>query len=280
MIARLGSLVGLLLLLSFQLRAARVDTTAFYSDAMHKRIPCVVVVPDASKDTALRYPVIYLLHGYSGNHLSWISISPELVRIADDEQVMFVCPDGGYRSWYMDSPVDTTMRYETAIGSELIHWVDNHYPSLSDRRFRAITGLSMGGHGGLFLGIRHPDLFCAAGSTSGGVDIRPFPKNWDLQRVLGDPLRHAQHWEDHTVIRQIEQLKSGELELIVDCGTEDFFLDVNRALHRRLEERQIRHTYIETPGKHNGAYWSKSILPQISFFLQLFQSARSMDEKK
>lgn len=269
-------MLGLVLFVFASLReqAAVVDTTAFESNAMRKSVPCVIITPDVRPDSVERFAVIYLLHGYSGNHLSWISICPSLARWADELRVMFVCPDGGYRSWYLDSPIDSSVRYETAIASELVHWVDAHYPTLSDRGARAITGLSMGGHGGLFLGIRHSDVFGAAGSTSGGVDIRPFTSNWDLKGILGDPAKHQDQWEKHTVINLVDQLRPGELDLVVDCGTEDFFLEVNRSLHRKLDALHIQHTYIESPGKHNGAYWSKSIRPQVDFFVGYFHRAR------
>jgi len=48
----------------------------------------------------------------------------------------------------------------------------------------------MGGHGGLFLGIRHSDLFGNAGSVCGGVDIRPFPNSWDIKKSLGTIIEH------------------------------------------------------------------------------------------
>ncbi|MFM7731484.1 MAG: alpha/beta hydrolase [Flavobacteriales bacterium] len=268
--------IGLVLLVFLWLdeQAAVIDTTAFESEAMHKAIPCVIVTPDHRADSNERYSVIYLLHGYSGNHLSWITIAPSLAQWADEFRVMFVCPDGGYRSWYLDSPVDSTMRYETAIGSELVRWVDAHYPTMADRSGRAISGLSMGGHGGLFLGVRHSDVFGAAGSTSGGVDVRPFTANWDLKRVLGDPSTYRVNWETYTVMNVVDQLDPGELELIVDCGTEDFFLEVNRGLHQKLEKRQIQHTYIESSGKHNGSYWNKSIGPQVKFFVDYFEKTQ------
>lgn len=264
----------LLIFLSRSDQAAVIDTTAFQSNAMHKSIPCVIVTPDIRPDSSERFAVIYLLHGYSGNHLTWISISPSLAQWADEFRVMFVCPDGGYRSWYLDSPIDSSMRYETAIASELVHWVDTHYRTIPDRSARAITGLSMGGHGGLFLGIRHTDVFGAAGSTSGGVDIRPFTSNWDLKLILGNPAKYSANWEEYTVMNVIDQLHSGELDIIVDCGTEDFFLDVNRSLHKKLDEHQIQHTYLESPGRHNGAYWAKSIRPQLDFFVNYFHRAR------
>ena len=62
------------------------------------------------------------------------------------------------------------------ISSELVKYIDEHYKTIADRKGRAITGLSMGGHGAMWNAIRHKDMFGASGSTSGGMDIRPFPK--------------------------------------------------------------------------------------------------------
>ena len=89
-------------------------------------------------------------------------------------------------SWYWDSPKNPAYRYETFVSSELVKYIDRNYKTIADRKGRAITGLSMGGHGAMWLGIRHKDVFGAAGSTSGCVDIRPFPKNWSMNKQLGE----------------------------------------------------------------------------------------------
>ena len=67
----------------------------------------------------------------------------------------------------------------------------------------------MGGHGALWLAIRHQDIFGAAGSTSGGVDIRPFPDNWDMKKQLGEYINNKEIWDNHTVINQINKLQDG-----------------------------------------------------------------------
>ncbi len=85
--------------------------------------------------------------------------------------MMIVCPDGGYTSWYFDSPVDSTYRFETFVGTEVPEYMDENYRTIADGRGRAITGLSMGGHGGLFLAFRHADLFSACGSMSGALHV-------------------------------------------------------------------------------------------------------------
>jgi Predicted esterase len=171
------SLLFLACVFTANLFAAKVDTLKVYSDAMQKEIPAVIITPESySKNTS--YPVIYLLHGYSGNYKSGLKGEYDAApRYADAYNMIIVLPDGGFSSWYFDSPVDSTWRYETFVSKELIQYVDKHYSTVSSPKGRAITGLSMGGHGALFLAFRHQDVFGAAGSMSGGVDIRPFPNN-------------------------------------------------------------------------------------------------------
>jgi|SRR5450759_5197606 len=130
----------------------------------------------------------------------WITKVPAIKEYADQYQLMIVCPDGGFTSWYFDSPVDSTIKYETYISRELIAAIDTKYHTIKDKKGRAITGLSMGGHGAFYLAFRHQDVWGAAGSMSGGLDIRPFPNSWDIPKRLGSyaaPGRHDwQYWSN------------------------------------------------------------------------------------
>lgn len=191
------------------------------------------------------------------------------VAIADEKGVIFACPDGK-NSWYWDSPRNSAYRYETFISSELVKYTDEHYATIPKKSARAISGLSMGGHGALWNAIRHSDIFGAAGSMSGGVDIRPFPDNWEMKKQLGELAANEAVWDSHTVINQVDKLKNGDLALIVDCGESDFFLDVNRNLHKRLLECKIDHDFITRPGGHTGTYWNNSIDYHILFFCKFF----------
>ncbi len=105
---------------------------------------------------------------------------------------------------------------------------------------------------------------------SGGVDIRPFPKNWDMAKRLGTYAEQPKRWEDHTVINQLHLLTGGSLALMIDCGTEDFFFAVNEKLHAELTYRNIPHDYITRPGAHNWAYWSNAIGYQLLFMHRFF----------
>ena len=202
---------------------------------MKKQIKNIIILPASyTQNTQKKYPVAYLLHGYGGCYDTWATYTkPDLAQMASNFDMIIVCPDG-LNSWYWDSPKNKDYRYETFVSSEMINYIDKHYKTIADRRGRAITGLSMGGHGALWNAIRHKDVFGAAGSTSGGVDIRPFPKNWLMSEQLGTIEENRQVWDDHTVINQVDKLQNGDLALIVDCGEADFFLDVNKNMHSRL----------------------------------------------
>jgi len=263
------SLVAIFFLHSMPAQAAKVDTVVTYSASMKKNIKAVIVLPDNySKNTA--FSVVYLLHGYSGNFSDWITKVPTIKNLADLYDVMIVCPDGNFGSWYLDSPVDSSWRYETYISKELVHYVDDHYSTNKNRKARAITGLSMGGFGSFYLAFRHQDVFGAAGSMSGGVDIRPFPLNWDLSKRLGDYKNHPENWEKNTDINLVYLLTPHSLAITFDCGTEDFFYGVNKALHEKLLERNIPHDFTVRPGGHTWEYWANSIQYQMLFFNSYF----------
>ncbi|MBI3138874.1 MAG: esterase family protein [Sphingobacteriales bacterium] len=249
--------------------AASVDTAGIYSPSMKKEYKCVIIKPDSYKK-AKEFPVVYLLHGHSGWYANWILRVPELKTWADEYQLMIVCPDGGYNSWYLDSPVDSTVKFETYIATEVPAYIDAHYNTLKDRKARAITGLSMGGHGGLFIGFRHAGTFGACGSMSGGVDLQPFKKNWQLAEKVGDTISYAENWKKYSVINVIETIPKDTLRIIIDCGTEDFFFNVNNALHRKLLLLKIPHDYIERPGRHEWNYWRNAVQYQLLFFRNYF----------
>ncbi|HWK56177.1 MAG TPA: alpha/beta hydrolase family protein [Parapedobacter sp.] len=250
-------------------RGADVDTVSVWSEAMNKAVKSVIVTP-TNYVQQRAFPVVYLLHGYSGDYADWVNKAPEIKDLSDRYGLIIVCPDGGYGSWYWDSPLDNSFRYETFVSDELITWVDGNYKTIASRNGRAITGLSMGGHGALYLAMKHVDVYGAAGSTAGGVDIRPFPLNWDIAERLGSYADHPERWDNHTVVNLLHRLTPNALALIIDCGTSDFFYGVNEQLHRKLLDRNIPHTYITGPGAHNWEYWQQSIIYQLLYFNEFF----------
>ena len=266
-------LSALLSILSASLHAAIVDTVETYSASMKMKIKAVVIRPD-NYDSQKEMPVVYLLHGYSDSYNGWIKKASGFQKAADLYNMIIVCPDGGFGSWYWDSPVDDKFKYETYVSSELVSFVDSKYKTIKDRKGRAITGLSMGGHGALYLAFKHQDVFGAAGSMSGGVDIRPFPNNWDMAKRLGKYSEQPDRWEKNTVINMLHLLTPNTLAIIIDCGTEDFFYKVNENLHQELLYRNIPHDYLTRPGGHNWPYWTNAVQFQLLFMNNFFSRAK------
>ena len=265
---RINFLLTGFLLFSYFGFAATVDTVSTYSPSMHKNIKAVVIKPD-SYSNSKTYPVVYLLHGFGGTYNDWISKVPGIKAAADIYNFIIVCPDGN-NSWYWNSPADSNYKYETYIATELVHWIDSAYKTVEGRKGRAITGLSMGGHGALYLAFRHQDVFGAAGSMSGGVDIRPFPNNWDMALRLGKYADYPLRWDEYTVINLLYLVTPNSLALMIDCGTEDFFFKVNETLHEQLLLHNIPHDFITRPGGHTWDYWTNAVNYQLLFMNTYF----------
>ena len=190
--------------------------------------------------------------------------------MASQYGVIIVCPNG-HNSWYWDSPVNPESQFETFVVTDLVNFIDNHFRTVPEAGMRAITGLSMGGHGSLFLALRHPDVFGSCGSMSGGVDIRPFPNNWNMKDALGEYESNREVWDSHTVIELVKDLKT-EQNIVFECGVDDFFIEVNRNLHKAMVDAKIKHDYTERPGSHTWEYWCNALDYQMLFFSKAFDS--------
>ena len=161
--------------------ASSVDTIAISSKVMNKSYKAVIVLPSAYTKSANQFPVLYLLHGGYGHFDDWIRKMPDstlLQRLSDQYNLIIVMPEGEIFSFYLNSEVNKGSQFETYITKEVIDKIDSNYRTIKDKKGRAITGLSMGGYGALYLSARHPDLFCAAGSMSGAFN--PDMQLWQL----------------------------------------------------------------------------------------------------
>jgi S-formylglutathione hydrolase FrmB len=267
------AVLTIFLLLFYFSPHAQVDTVEVWSTSMQKNIKTVVIKPanyNKRSSKKMFYPTVYLLHGYGGDHSQWIKAAPQLSNFATAQNCIIVCPDGGYNSWYVNSTVLPHYQYETFVSNELVNYIDKGFRTYNQSNKRAITGLSMGGHGALMLGIKHTAVFGAMGSICGGVDVRPFAKKWDLPKVLGDTIQHKNTWDTTMVNLLFQKYPPKHNHIIIDCGVDDFFIGVNRSLHEQLIKQKIGHEYTERPGTHNNAYWSNAIDFQLLFFAKFF----------
>lgn len=250
--------------------AFSTDTVVVATEYLATPMKVTVITPEAAKSTQDKFPTVYLLNGYGGDYTSWTTIQPRLGELADSYGMVMVMPDGR-DSWYINSTTDPKMQMESFFTEDLVPFIDSHFPTAADPAKRAITGLSMGGHGGMYLATRHPDIWGNMGSTSGGINILPFPKKWKLEKALGAYADNPKIWEDNTVINMVPRIKKNGQNIIFDCGSEDFFAEINDDLHKKLLEAKVPHDYISRPGTHNMKYWANSVLYQLLYFHNKFQ---------
>lgn len=273
------------LFLSSAVFGARVDTLDVPSAAMQKNYKAAVVLPDSYFSSKSAYPVLYLLHGGGGQFSDWLKQTPDkslLHRLADQYNLIIVLPEGERLGGYIDSPVQKDNLFETYIAREVPEKIDKTYRTVKSRDGRVITGLSMGGHGALLLASRHPDTYCAAGSMSGALDLDP--ANWRIssefleqirpgfERILGPFNSSPNHYAANSVVNMVSQMKENGLPMIIDCGVDDFLIEPNRELHRRLVYEKVPHIYTEKPGGHSWDYWEDSLPYHVLFFSEVLKS--------
>lgn len=282
-------LFSFLFLLATCCFGAQVDSLDIPSAAMNKTYKAAVVLPKSYGKSKADFPVLYLLHGGGGRFSDWLRQTPDkqlLHKLADQYNLIIVTPEGERLGGYLDSPLQADNKFETYITREVLCKIDNTYRTIRDRKGRVITGLSMGGHGALYLASRHPDLYCAAGSMSGALDLNP--ANWKITpefakqiapgftRILGPLGTTPDYYAAHSVVNLADKMKINDVKLIIDCGVDDFLIEPNRELHRRLVYNKTPHDYTERMGSHTWDYWENSLPYHVLFFQKVLKANGSI----
>lgn len=204
------------------------------------------------------FPVVYLLHGWMGSSHQWNDIT-DCQALADQYGFILVCPDGLIDSWYLNSPVDRGIQYSDFFFQQLMPYIDAQYRTDKENRF--ITGLSMGGHGALYLFEQQPDLFRSAGSLSGVLDLSFCPTEYGIpERLIGKRGRPGRGLlSQYSVSGNIQKIVDSGKSIVFSCGSEDRFYPLNNSFQALCAEKKINSVYIITPGGHDYPYWKSAI---------------------
>lgn len=161
------SLMIVLLALCTQAGAGQhvVRTDSLYAPSLHRMMKYTIMLP-GDYDPARRYPVLYMLHYFGGNHQTYATSA--LPRYLAGMPLIVVTPQAD-TLWYVNSATRPEERYEDYVVRDIVCGVERAYAI--DTTKRAIAGLSMGGYGALLLGTRHPAMFRFIGSLSGAINV-------------------------------------------------------------------------------------------------------------
>jgi len=234
----------------------------YFSEALGKQTAAQVLLPEGKFKGP--FPVFYLLHGLSDDHTIWTRRT-SLERYLEGLPLIVVMPDGG-RGFYCDAVEG--FAYQTAIARDLVNYIDTVFHTRAERTGRCIGGLSMGGYGALKLALQYPELFVSANSHSGAPGYgHGFRSNEpEAQRILGKKTMTGGPNDLYLLAEKAKKgKKSQRPELWIDCGTEDFLIEDNRAFHAHLTKIGLPHHYQEFPGAHEWAYWDLHIREALAF---------------
>jgi putative tributyrin esterase len=254
--------------------AKNIVTTQFQSESLGRERSVNIMLPLDYETSTSRYPTLYLLHGLGDDHTAW-SFMTNLSGYAARHKMIVVMPDAS-RSWYVNNASEPKERFEDFIIKDLIPYIDSHYRTIPLRRARAVAGLSMGGYGASFLGLKHYRLFSAVGVLSGAVGIvHEAPDSStlndrmqkEIQPHFGAANSAERRERDPFVL--IEKVPAAEMPVLyIACGGQDFLLKQNRDFIQLLSQKKIPYEYREiSPRVHSWDFWDE----QIQFFLDLFE---------
>lgn len=246
--------------------AGKVSKQTIKSGLMKREMPYNIYLPKNYAEKSKldqKFPVIYLLHGLTGNFENWAQ-KTELEKYASGYSFIIVMPDGA-NGWYTDSATEPDDKYESFLIKELIPEIESKFRAKSTRENRAVAGLSMGGYGAMKFGLKYPANFALVGSFSGALGITDITdKNsqpWisaSVMKVYGEAESKTRTENDiFKIVRTMPAESVKNLPFIyLDCGTEDFLIANNRDFVLALAEKKIPHEYRELPGGHDWKFWN------------------------
>lgn len=229
----------------------------------------LITIPD-KEFTEEKLPAVFLLHGWSGDFSQWNSIT-DLQTLADKYLCFIVTPSGFFDSWYINSPVKKEIQYQDYFMNELLTLLIHSFPI--DEKNIFVSGLSMGGYGALSLMLNYPERIKSAASTSGVLNLLPFPGKWGLEKILGHYEEFKERYFAYSPAGILSNAPAITNKILIDCGTEDFAYTVNQEFYHSAKEKKIDIHFITRPGAHTRKYWQESIHYHFLFFSRQFTSS-------
>ena len=255
-----------------------IDQLSLKSKILNSERKYAVYLPSDYDHSNREYPVLYLLHGAGDDHTGWIQFG-ELKSIADktnkegfSTSMIIVMPDAqtGKRGYFND--IDNSWKYEDFFFQEFIPFIEKKYRIKSEKRYRAIAGLSMGGGGSFIYALRHPDMFSSACPLSGYMGELSYNGFYENNEEILKKYRREKvfnYYSNHNALSIIQNQTDENLKSVrwyIDCGDNDFLYEGNSLVHIALKKRGVPHEYRVRDGAHNWTYW-RSALPEVLKFV-------------
>jgi len=239
-----------------------------------------IYLPPDYETSQRSYPILYLLHGAGDDQSGWVQFG-EVKNIADKAiqegkctAMIIVMPDGntGQRG-YFNSPKGD-WNYEDFFFQEFMPTIEKTYRIRTDKRYRAVAGLSMGGGGTFMYALHHPELFSAAcplSASVGPVTVEEAATRMEKQYpgLSRDDLE--KYFARHSATELVKNMPDDQKKAVrwyIDCGDDDFLTEGNCLVHIAMRKKEIPHEFRTRDGAHTWTYWREA-LPTVLEFVSM-----------
>ncbi len=244
-----------------------VATVTYYSKALNRFRRMHVYTPPGYELGRGQFPVFYLLHGAGDCDDSWTSVGragfilDNLIAAGKAKRMVVVMPAGHTSAFRSGGPAPAVDEFTEDFTNDIMPYIERNYRVYTDRKHRAIAGLSMGGMQTLNIGIPNLDKFAYLGVFSSGIfsmggrgsTANPTAPTWEEQNKAN--LDNA-------------SLKKGLKLVWFATGEKDFLLQTSQATVEMLKKHGFNVVFNETTGAHTWLNWRDYL---GEFAPQLFQ---------
>lgn len=282
---KIGLSIALLLLTSVNLFAQTgkvYDNLSLPSKILKSERKYAVYLPPDYETSGRSYPVLYLLHGSGDDQTGWVQFG-EVLHIADKAinegnatPMIIIMPDAntGRRGYFNDPRGDWD--YEDFFFKELVPYVEKKYRIKSDKRYRAVAGLSMGGGGSFVYALHHPEMFssaCPLSASTGPATVDDAKKQlMKLDPNIADSTV-TNYYNRHNVVSLVNSVPDDQKKAVrwyIDDGDDDFLYEGNCLVHIAMRKKDIPHEFRIRDGGHTWTYWRESLPEVLAFISQGF----------
>jgi len=241
-----------------------------------------IYLPPDYETSQRSYPVLYLLHGAGDDQTGWVqfgevlSITDKAIAEGKATPMIIVMPDAntGTRGYF--NSVRGDWNYEDFFFKEFLPQIEKTYRIKSEKRFRAVAGLSMGGGGSFMYALHHPELFSSACPLSAYIGpINMEEADSRLKRMLPDakPEEVKTFFETQSALSLVNNIADDQKKAVkwyIDCGDDDFLYEGNSLIHIAMRKKEIPHEFRIREGGHTWSYWRSALPVVLSFVSDTF----------
>ncbi len=241
-----------------------------------------VYLPPDYETSQRSYPVLYLLHGSGDDQTGWVQFG-EVLSIADKAihkglatPMIIIMPDAntGNKGYFNSMKGD--FRYEDFFFEEFLPFVERKYRIKGEKKYRAVSGLSMGGGGSFIYALHHPELFssaCPLSAYTGPITLDDARNNLKRDSVVATEAQLTEYYNRHSTLALIAAMPDNQKKSVrwfIDCGDDDFLFEGNSLVHIAMRKKEIPHEFRIREGGHTWTYWRESLPSVLEFISQAF----------